>query len=183
MVGGCTLYGWWLHVLWWLEARFMVGGRTFYGGWTNVLWWVDSHFMVGGRTFYGGWTLVLWWVDARFMVGGRTFHGGRMHFLWWVDARFMVGGRTFYGGWTHVFTAETLTYLMDYLLQEPRYSHLKFVRRITLIFNKKFSFDSLYISDDVDLCKVLNIFVQESGGNFLESFWGSFWGVILEVNF
>ena len=31
----------------------MEGGCTFYGGWTHIVWWVDVHCMVGRRTFCG----------------------------------------------------------------------------------------------------------------------------------
>ena len=52
--------------------------------------------------------------------------------------------------WTNAQIAETLAYLsvtilMDYLLQEPRYLHVKFVWRIASILKKKTSFSHKFL--------------------------------------
>ena len=68
-----------------------------------------------------------------------------------------------------VFKAETLAdfsakILIEYILQEPRYSNMKFVWRITPILKKKFRFDSLHISDDVHFRTVLSFLYINQGG-------------------
>ena len=68
---------------------------------------------------------------------------------------------------------------MGYLLQEPRYSLLKFVYRIASILKKNFSFDSLHLFVNVDFSEVLNLLCileghlfSHFGGQFGESIRG-----------
>ena len=77
---------------------------------------------------------------------------------------------------------------MDYLLQEPRSSHLKFVWRIAPILKEKFNFDSLHISHDVDFSTVLSFVCMNQEFLLLGSFcrvifWGLFGVPFLVVIF
>ena len=85
--------------------------------------------------------------------------------------------------------AETLAYLsakilIDYLLQEPKYSHLKFVWRITSILKKKIQF---WLASCIRWWRThrgLEFWVHESWGSFRGGHWvWSFWGIILGGHF
>ena len=91
--------------------------------------------------------------------------------------------------WPYALIADTLAYLsvkilMDYLLQEPRYSHVKFVWRIASILKKKKILLTLFIY----LMMFINVIGHFEGsfwrvilGVIVQGcFWWSFWGVILE---
>ena len=83
-----------------------------------------------------------------------------------------------------VFKAEALAYLsaffyMDYLLQEPKYSHLKFVWGIAPIWRKNSVLTCFMVI--LILARSWAVCAWISGvnleGNFVGKFCGSFWGV------